>query len=233
MTLIELRAEILIRLGSPVINIELDDTQMDLYISDTIDKFIEVHYDGLDEGYIFLDQVVDQNEYILPNNIFSVMEIMSMDNALFNDEPMLVNPFLVGNSSATYDSGMLDLTMFNQTIAQYNNMMKEQILFEFNKTTHILNILNASDTDSKVALKVHQSPTDVENLYNNTWVKKYSTALSQIAWAQNISKYEGATLPGGVSLNYQQILSEGKEMKEMLEEELYTKYSEPIDFFFG
>lgn len=233
MTLIELRADILLRLGAPVINIELAEAQMDIYIQDTIEKFIEVHYDGLDEGYIFLEPVVDQKEYILDDNIFSVLEIMTTDNALFNEEPMLVNPFLVGSTSATYDSGLLDLTMFNQTIAQYDNIMKEQILFEFNKTTHTLRLMEASDSTAKVAMKVHQSPANVESLYSNTWIKKYSTALCQIAWAQNISKYDGATLPGGVALNYGQILGEGKESKEALEEELYTKYAQPIDFFFG
>ena len=80
---------------------------------------------------------------------------------------------------------------------------------------------------------MHSSPVDLEFVYENLWFKKYSTALCQIAWAQNISKFEGATLPGGVSLNYAQILQEGKEAKELLETELDEKYQEPIDFYFG
>lgn len=238
MTKSDLRQSILTRLGSPVINIELAPEQMDLYIQDTVDKFIEVHYDGLDEGVIFLNIEPGTVEYDLPGNIHSVMEIMSPASAATFDpgDPLLIQPFLVGDHYST-NSGQfsfLDLELWNQNLAQWKNYLAgDRTMFQFNSTTGKLKLFVDPTSAKTIALKVHAAPATFEAIYGNSWVQKYATALCQIAWAQNISKYEGATLPGGVSLNYAQILAEGKEAKELLETELYEKYQEPIDFFFG
>lgn len=233
MTLVEFREHILIRLGKPVINIEIASDQQDICIDDAVKKFIEVHYDGLDEGYVFLDLVADTQVYELPTYIHSVLELVTMNSSMSVDEPLLVNPYLVGNYTTGASGSVLDIEMYNQNIALYKSVSKTSILFEFNSTTHELKVLKPPTTDLKVALKVHSSPADITEIYENTWVKKYSTALCKIAWANNISKFEGGTLPGGVSLNFTQILSEGKEEKELLETELYERYQEPCDFFFS
>ena len=241
MTKADLRQNILMRLGAPVINIELAPEQMDLYIKDTLDRFIEVHYDGLDEGVVFLEVLEGTSEYTLPSNVHTVMEIMSAPDGSNVDEPLLVDPFLV--KSYVGDTGrgwgqpfsFLDIEMYYQNMAAWRQYGSgsQNTMFQFNSTTCTLKLFVAPKSDSTLALKVHSAPATQETLYDNAWIKKYATALCQIAWAQNISKYEGATLPGGVQLNYQQILAEGKEAKEFLETELYERYQEPVDFFFA
>jgi hypothetical protein len=234
MTLSDLRQHILTRLGAPVINIELAPEQMDLYITDAVNKFIEVHFDGLDDGYIFLDVLAGTSSYVLPSNVHSVLKVMSASSKFLTDEPLLVNPYLVGNTTnISSDFSMVDYEIFSQQIAQAKYITGRCVMFEYNATTCTLNILGIPDKNERVALHIHSAPEDITQIYGNTWLKKYSTALCQIAWAQNISKYEGATLPGGISLNFQQILSEGKEAKEQLETELYERYQEPIDFMIG
>jgi len=232
MTLIEFRQQILIRLGSPVINIEIASEQMDLYISDTVNKFIETHYDGLDEGVIFLDLTADEDEYTLPNNIHSALEIFSLSSSLIMDEPLLVHPYLVGNVTYSYSNTVLDLILFQQNVAQYQDIIKDQKLFEFNTTTHILKLLEIPTKDERIAIRVHASPTDLELLYENIWVSKYATALCKLAWGQNIGKFAGATLPGGVQLDYQRIIEEANQEIEKLDLELIEKYQEPINPIF-
>jgi len=232
MTLTDFKQHILRRLGSPVINIELADEQMDIYIEDTVDSFIETHYDGLDLGFIFLNTIVDQSEYILDSTIHSVLEVNGVSTNVLNDEPLLINPYTVGDVE-TFSTDILDLTMFRQSISLYSTWIEDSKRFEFNSTDHTLTLLEVPKTVEKIALKVHRSPANLEDIYNNDWVKKYATCLCKIAWAANISKFEGATLPGGVSLNYSQILSEAKEEKAELEEELYERYQEPIDPMWG
>lgn len=238
----DLRQRILTRLGAPVINIELAPEQMDLYIQDAVDKFIEVHYDGLDTGVIFVNIVTDQAEYTLPGNVHSVMEIMN-SNAGIVDEPLLVNPYRYSGNYYVGDYGQgysthfsyLDVELYNQNFATWQNYSSQgkEEMFQYNSTTGILKLFVTPKEDKTMALKIHSAPATFDTLYENSWLQKYSTALCQIAWAQNISKYEGGTLPGGVSLNFTQILAEGKEAKEALELELYERYQEPIDFFFG
>lgn len=238
MSITDLRSTILTRLGAPVINIELAPEQMDIQISDAVDKFIEVHYDGLDEGYIFLDVVIGTDEYTLPNSVHSVIEIVPLKGTTISDEPLLVNPFLVGNyyvgnSVGVMSPSVLDINLFEQNVAMWNSTVQTRILFEFNSMTHLIKILEVPTADLRYALRVHSSPVDITTIYTNRWFQKYSAALCKIVWGENIGKFEGATLPGGVALNYQRIIDEGKEEKEKLEEELYERYQEPVDFYFG
>jgi len=48
----DLKAYALRKLGSPVINIEVDTTQATDRIEDAIQMFVERHYDGVEETYI-------------------------------------------------------------------------------------------------------------------------------------------------------------------------------------
>jgi len=126
---------------------------------------------------------------------------------------------------------ILDVYMFRQSFSQFSSALSATLRFEYNDTTNLLSILEIPDEDGRYALRVHSSPSSTEAIYGNSWVQKYATALCKIAWANNIGKFEGATLPGGVSLNYQKLTEEGETDKEKLEEELYERYQEPIDFF--
>jgi hypothetical protein len=230
MTIEELRTRIKQRLGEPVINVELATEQMDIYIEDTVDKFIEVHYDGLDTGYIFLETIKDQQEYILDDKVHSVLNVYGSNSSKLNDEALLINPYTVGDVN-TFSTDILDLTLFRQSISMYEDFMSDEKMFEYNSSTNKLFILETPEKIEKLALKIHRSPESIEKVYENSWVQKYIAALCKIAWGQNIGKFAGGTLPGGVALDYNRIIQEGKEEKQELEEELYSRYSEPYDFF--
>ena len=50
-------------------------------------------------------------------------------------------------------------------------------------------------------------------------MKKYVTALIKKQWGQNLSKFEGVQLPGGVTLQGRQILEDANTEIEKLEEQ--------------
>ena len=56
-------------------------------------------------------------------------------------------------------------------------------------------------------------------MYNDVWLKKYVTALFKKQWGQNLSKFEGVQLPGGVTLQGRQILEDANTEIEKLEEQ--------------
>ena len=65
-------------------------------------------------------------------------------------------------------------------------------------------------------------PTIWTDIYDDLWLKKYATALIKKQWGQNLSKFEGMQLPGGVTFNGQQILQDANEEITKLEEEVIT-----------
>ena len=76
----DFRKYILRKLGSPVINVEIDDSQIDDAIDDAVQLFYESHYDGVNVGYIFLSVTAGDQDYTLDVNIHDVVKILGYDN---------------------------------------------------------------------------------------------------------------------------------------------------------
>ena len=74
---------------------------------------------------------------------------------------------------------------------------------------------------------------DVGGVYNNLFMKNYVTAILKKQWGENISKFEGMTLPGGVTLNGRQLIDDAKEEIEKEIEKLRNEYDNPPNFFVG
>ena len=73
----------------------------------------------------------------------------------------------------------------------------------------------------------------VTDVWNDRFLKKYTTALIKRQWGANLKKFAGIQMPGGVTLNGQQIYDEAIiEIKEM-EEEIYMMGSLPSEILTG
>ena len=64
-------------------------------------------------------------------------------------------------------------------------------------------------------------------VYNDLWMKRYVTALVKRQWGSNLIKFQGATLPGGITMNGEFIYNEGKQAVEKLEDEMIRSYETP------
>ena len=67
-------------------------------------------------------------------------------------------------------------------------------------------------------------PTTFTDVYNDIYLKRYTTALFKKQWGANLSKFNGVAMIGGVSLNGQQIYSEALEDVKKLEYEIRGTY---------
>jgi len=76
-------------------------------------------------------------------------------------------------------------------------------------------------------------PDSYNDVYNDRWLKRYSTALIKRQWGLNLKKFGGIQLPGGVQLNGQQIYDEAETEIANLEQEMQDKYEVPPEFILG
>ena len=76
-------------------------------------------------------------------------------------------------------------------------------------------------------------PTTWTDVYDNLWLKKYTTALIKKQWGENLIKFQGVTMLGGVSMNGETIYNEAKETIQKLEDESRTTWEEPLHFDIG
>ena len=74
-------------------------------------------------------------------------------------------------------------------------------------------------------------PDDFTRVYNDPFLKRYFTALSKKQWGQNLIKFQGVKLPGGVELNGRQIYEDGQRELDVIREQMSNTYElPPLDF---
>jgi len=76
-------------------------------------------------------------------------------------------------------------------------------------------------------------PQTYTDVYNDIWLKRYVTALFKKQWGQNLSKFDGVTMIGGVTLNGSKIYNEAMQDIEKLEKEIRDNYEIVPSFMIG
>ena len=76
-------------------------------------------------------------------------------------------------------------------------------------------------------------PETFNDVYNDMFLKRYVTALFKRQWGANLIKYQGVSLPGGITLDGRQLLEDAQNEIREIEEQMQTRYQLPIDFMVG
>ena len=76
-------------------------------------------------------------------------------------------------------------------------------------------------------------PTSYTDIYDDIYLKRYATTLIKKQWGANLSKFNGVTLLGGVSMNGEQIYTQALEEQNKLEEEIQLAFELPINYMVG
>jgi hypothetical protein len=71
------------------------------------------------------------------------------------------------------------------------------------------------------------------SIWNDMFMKDYTTQLIKQQWGVNMSKFEGMQLPGGVTVSGRQLYEDATAEIEKLEEKLRLEQELPVDFLIG
>tara|TARA_B100000929_G_scaffold290599_1_gene284997 strand:- start:123836 stop:124579 length:744 start_codon:yes stop_codon:yes gene_type:complete len=232
------------QLGKPVININVAEEQIQDRIDDALQKYTEEHYDGSVEewvSYKITQEDIDNGYMSLPDNILVVTDIMPINeivahNSLFSYQYQVAMQEL--SNFTPFDSSDYFMKMFNYN--SVSDMLSGASSYNFVRHQNRIYINSASSlgelgVDYPLGFKVIRllDPQNAPSMFNEVWLKKYTTALIKKQWGNNMKKMSGVQLLGGVELNGQQIYDEAVEEIEQLEVELEEKYSEPLSFIVG
>ena len=74
-------------------------------------------------------------------------------------------------------------------------------------------------------------PEQYKQIYNDPFVKRYYVAALKKQWGQNLIKFRGTKLPGGIELNGREIYDEGVRELQTLRDRMAMDYEmPPLDF---
>ena len=251
------------KLGSPVVEINVDRQQCEDRLDEALEMFTERHFDGVEKAFFKhkITQTDKDNMYINTStfgpvngvtgdaptgkDIISVLKIFQFGTFANIDMfdvryQMALTDYFGINRGLGYNSSM-GLAQFDSTkryISLIEDFFQPEKVVRFNKVTNKLHLdMRPSDlTVGKYLIiesYVKLPSYTFSEIFNDVWLKKYIAALIKRQWGQNLSKFEGVQLPGGVSLRGGEIYSEALEEVNKLEEELQLTYELPIDFDVG
>ena len=202
----------------------------------------------LEDGFKVLDETSTgatttwteaENYLVVPSSIISVINVFP-----FSDRSNL-NMFDV-----KYQLRLNDLYDFSSTsIVHYELTMRhldflDHILvgekpYRFNQHMNRLYI----DMDWEVAVSADEfmiiecyrklDPTTFTDIFDDLYLKRYATSLIKRQWGQNLSKFSGTAMLGGVTLNGPELFSTAIAEQQKLEEEIRTTYETPAHFEIG
>ena len=70
-------------------------------------------------------------------------------------------------------------------------------------------------------------PNTFTGVYNDSFLKRYLTALIKRQWGQNLIKFTGVKLPGGIELNGRQIYDDAQVELDKIQELMSNTYEIP------
>jgi len=231
-------------LGEPVLEINVSEEQIEDRIDEALQFYQEYHSDAIypvfHKHQITATDV--QNEYVdIPDaitvvtRIFSIAEHGTSSNMFSAKYQLFLNDIFdlrFAGSISNYVQTMqyletLDMIFNGEQQIRYNRHMNRLYIDTEWGTT-----LKEDDYIIVEAYRI-VDPTQFTDVYNDMFLKRYATALIKRNWGQNLSKFDGMQLPGGVTINAQRILEEANAEIREIEQEMQLKYEDPPNMFVG
>ena len=226
------------RLGHPVTEINVDEMQLEDRIDEALKYFQDYHFDGVEKTWLKheVTETDKTNNYITisNSNTIGIINIFDIGDATSTNNLFNVRYQIALND--LYDLSRYDLVpyfMNFQNIRFIEEMLVGKQPLRYNRHQNRLHIdmdWGKVTVGDYIIAEVYKKldPDTYTDVYNDRWLQRYVTCLFKIQWGSNLTKFVGMQLPGGVQFNGEQILQQGLDEKQRLEEEMISSYSLPV-----
>lgn len=230
------------RLGKPVIEINVDDDQVSDRIDEALHYYWDYHFDGSEKTYYkkLLTQEDITNKYItMPENIIGVVNIFDLGSALGLNNLFNIRYQIALNDLYTLTSvSMVPYYMAMNHIQFLEQMLIGKQPLRYNRHMNRVYIDMSWDqiaVDNYLVIEAYQvvDPDVYTDAWSDRWLLRYGACLIKQQWGQNLKKFEGMKMPGGLTFNGQKIYDEATQERDALEKEMIYTYSLPATDMIG
>ena len=175
----------------------------------------------------------NQNYIQMPPSVIGVNQIFKIRSDTVYDGLFNIRYQLFLNDLYAFGSiDLLQYSMVQTYLEDITFLLNPDMRFRFNIRQDRLyidgdfNTINAGDYFVIDCFRI-LDPDDFTRVYNDPFLKRYFTALCKKQWGQNLIKFQGVQLPGGIQLNGRQIYDDGVKELDEIRAKMSSDYEMP------
>ena len=228
-----------------MVDIELDPVHYENAIDRALNRYRQRSSNAVEESYMFLELIQDQNEYRLPDEVITVRQVFRRaigSRSGIGAGGTLFEPFNLAYTNTYMMSGsMMGGLATYDAFAGYQKlvgrMFGSYIEFLWKPTTHILNILQRPFAQGEqILIQCYNYRPDwvlMQDIYAKQWIKDYALATAMISLGQARSKFGSIAGPqSAITLNGTALLADAKSEFERLDKELDNLVAGGTGYYF-
>jgi hypothetical protein len=184
-------------------------------------------------GIAMMEYEEGANYLPLPDSIIGVNKVFKADSSSISDGLFNIKYQLFLNDLYYYGAiDLLNYGMVKSYLETLDFLINPDTQIRFNKKNRRLYLdidLSGIGGNHYLVIDCYREvdPESATSVYNDSWLKRYVTALIKRQWGQNLIKFQGVKLPGGLEMNGRQLFDDAVRDIEVLEQVLMTEYAMP------
>jgi hypothetical protein len=182
----------------------------------------------------------ETSNYIqVPDSIIGVEKIFKFDTSSISGGMFSIKYQLFLNDLYYFNSvELLQYSMVKSYLEDIDFLLTTDKQLRFNKRQNRLYLdldWASQSADQYIVIDCYRilDPNEFTNVYNDSFIKKYLTSLIKRQWGQNLIKFRGVKLPGGIELNGREIYEDAEKELEDIKQRMTLEYELPPYDFVG
>ena len=175
----------------------------------------------------------------VPDSVVGVEKIFKFDTSSISGGMFSIKYQLFLNDLYQFNSiELLQYAMVKSYLEDIDHLLTTDKQVRFNKRQDRLYLdidWGSESVGNWLVLDCYRAldPTSFTQVYNDSFLKLYLTALMKRQWGQNLIKFRGVKLPGGIELNGREIFDDAEREIEGLRSRMFSEYELPPYDFIG
>jgi|TARA_R110002074_G_scaffold215608_3_gene385378 hypothetical protein len=169
----------------------------------------------------------------VPDSVIGIEKVFKFDTSTLSSGMFSIKYQLFLNDLYYFSSvDLLSYAMTKSYLEDIDFLLTTDKQVRFNKRQDRLYLdidWGEKTKDTFFVLECYRAldPESFSQIYNDSFVKKYLTALLKKQWGQNLIKFQGVKLPGGIELNGRAIFEDGQRELEDIKQKMSSEYELP------
>ena len=176
----------------------------------------------------------ENSNYInVPDAVIGIEKVFKFDTSSISGGMFSIKYQLFLNDLYFFNSvNLLQYSMTKRYLEDIDFLLTTDKQIRFNKRQNRLYLdidWGSQDKDQYIILDCYRvlDPSTFTNVYNDSFLKRYCTALIKKQWGQNLIKFRGVKLPGGIEFNGREIYQDGVEEVNAIRDQMSSTYELP------